>query len=180
MENLLINKKKIIELIDLKTDNWMFSSSTNCYAFALGLDVPYSEISHHAYMVGCFAEDYLKSKNIDVYDLDFEQSFLEDLDYLGITHEEVIPECVIKEDSLEYSSFLVSLFFSHNDFHFLRKNQYDNLWYHKQGYLDLPRNRDSEGILIQNPRDAFLYDYMYYKTYKLSYKPLGGQHGLSI
>jgi hypothetical protein len=170
MSKLLINKDRIKKLINLKTDNWEFSTSTNCYAFALGLDVPYSEISDHAYMVGCFAEDHLKSKDIDVCDLDFEHSFLEDLDFLEISHEEVEPDCIIKDDSLDYNSFLISLFFSHNDFHFLRKNKYDNLWYHKQGYLDLPRNRDSEGMLIRNPKDAFLYDYMYYKTYKLSYK----------
>ena len=167
MKNLLINNEKIKDLIDLKIDNWNYPTSTNCYAYALGLDIPFNEISKHAYRVGCFSEDYLNKKNIDVYSLDIEDALLYDFYCLGLKGEEVDPNYNIKRND---NSFLISLFTGINDFHFLRKNKYDNLWYHKKGYISMPRNKDDDGAFIINPEDAFFIYYNYVKTYKLEYK----------
>lgn len=44
--------KNLKKKIDLKEGNWINTSSTNCYAFALGLDIPQDEICESAYYVG--------------------------------------------------------------------------------------------------------------------------------
>ena len=177
MKNLLINTDEIVKLIDLKTNIWNYPSSTNCYAYALGLDIPYSKIGKHAYRVGCFSEDELKKQNINVYSLNVEEALIYDLDCLGLTHEEVEPDYKIQLKDIE-NNFLISFFIGDDDFHFLRKNNYDNFWYHKKGYLDFPRGRDDDGRIIQNPKDAFFIYYDYVKTYKLGFKNKEKKHEL--
>lgn len=169
MKNLKVNVNKIKDLIDLKVDNWNYPTSTNCYAYALGLDVPFSNLTDHAYKVGCFSEDALLKKNINVYNLTVEDALECDLIILGLEYEEVEPNYVIKNEK-KYNYYLISLFRGINDFHFLRKNNKDNIWYHKMGYLSNPTNKDDDYSLIYNPKDAFFINYEYVKTYKLGYK----------
>lgn len=170
MKNLKISANKIKELIDLKFDDWQYPSSTNCYAYALGLDVPYNKLTNHAYKVGCFSEDALKRKKIDAFSIDFEKALHYDLHYLGLSYVEVDPNYVIKNDDINYNYFLIAFYKGIDDFHFLRKNNFDNTWYHKPGYLNFPKNKDDDKKIIYNPEDAFFYHYDYVKTYKIGYK----------
>lgn len=170
MKNLRMNVGKIKDLIDLKTDNWKFPSSTNCYAYALGLDVPFTKISDHAYKIGCFSEDALKRRNINVFDLDEEKRLFLDLYYLGLSQTEVEPDYVLDNIDKKYSYFLISYFEGFQDFHFLRKNPYDNTWYHKVGYFAFPKNRDDDRQKIYNPKEAFFINYFYVKTLKVGFK----------
>lgn len=170
MKSLKINANKIKDMIELKDLSWNYPSSTNCYAYALGLDVPCSKISNHAYMLGCFSEDYLKKKGIDVYSLSFEKRLQYDLECLGLSHEEVDPDYKLDNIDINYSHFLISFFNQVEDYHFLRKSNINNAWYHKKGYFDLPKARDDDGKLITDPRDAFFIYYNYAKTLKIGYK----------
>ena len=178
MKNLLVNASKVKDLINLKVDSWDYPSSTNCYAFALGLDVPFSKITKSAYVIGCFSEDSLKRKRINVYSLDYQQALQYDLKRLGISCVEVDPTYVVNNFDANYTSFLIALYKGDHDFHFLRKNNYDNTWYHKEGYVSFPKNRDDDGQIITNPEDAFLIRYDYINTYKLTFKNRGKKHGL--
>lgn len=170
MKNLRLSPKNIRKLIDLKTDCWICPTSTNCYAFALGLDVPSSKISNHAYQLGCFSEDYLKKRKTDVYSLNREERLSYDLDSLGLSYIEVEPDCKIDNIDTKYPSFLIAYFEGKMDFHFLRKNNYDNIWYHKRGYLNFVGNRDDDKQIITNPKEAFFTRYDYVKTLKISFK----------
>ena len=67
-------------------------------------------------------------------------------------------------------SWLISMFESEEDVHFLRKNS-NGIWWHKQGYIfSSPTNKDQYRKIILDPRDCTLGNYEYKKTYKLSMK----------
>lgn len=52
MQKLKMSIKEIKQLISLREDYWEYNFDTNCYAFALGLDVPEEEIIKNAYKLG--------------------------------------------------------------------------------------------------------------------------------
>ena len=52
VRNLKLNLKKIQDYIGLKTDFWVNTTTTNCYAYALGLDIPETNIVEGAYRLG--------------------------------------------------------------------------------------------------------------------------------
>lgn len=170
MGYLNINVEKIKELIELKTYNWDYPTSTNCYAYALGLDVPFNKISDHAYKLGCFSEDKLNSENKNVYSLDEEKRLDLDLDCLGLNHVEVDSSYKIDINDINYTYFLVAFFKGYKDFHFLRKSNTNDVWYHKKGYLDFPRYRDDDGKIIYDPKEAFFIHYNYVKTLRIGIK----------
>ena len=100
---------------------------------------------------------------VDVYSLNIEDALIYDMHTLGISMEEVDPDYRINLSEIN-NSFLIALCNGATDFHFLRKNNFDNLWYHKKGYLDFPRFTDDDGMVITNPKDAFFiyYNYLIY------------------
>lgn len=165
MNNLKLNYKEITKLINLKTNDWKNIYTTNCYSFALGLDVNYSEISEHAYILGCFSEDYLNNNSIRIESLSDIEKLKYDLDVLGLKYTEVDPFYQIEENNR--ISFLISFFEGNNDFHFMRKNNYNNFWYHKRGWTGYPNCYDDFGKIIDDPKKAFLIDYSYVKTYRI-------------
>lgn len=50
--DLKISPQEIIAAIDLEKETWDNVNTTNCYAYALGLDVPQIEIKKYAYEPG--------------------------------------------------------------------------------------------------------------------------------
>ena len=152
---------------DLTKKSWKHAFTTNCYAFALGLDIAERLIKKDDYQPGT-----LTDHNLNMY-FTFEQlieCLTSDLDYLGIDYKEIDPSKKVEIDEwkialfVQYNSYMGLL----SDFHFLR--QIDNIWYHKQGYYGLPTNKDSYNNLIIDPVDCYIYGEDYQKTYSLKLK----------
>lgn len=169
IKKLKINPKVLRKFIELKSEYWLNKDSTNCYAYALGLDIPERNIMDGAYRLGtigllkeeidpCFLLYYSKEARLE-----------KDLKAFKLKYEEVDPNERI-EDTNKYSHFLISLFERDGDFHFLRKSKLDNTWWHKQGWNSAPKNTDDNNEVITDPRSAKIDDYKYLKTYKIRFK----------
>ena len=52
MSRLNIKRCDLIQMIDLNKVKWENKSTSNCYAFALGLDIPEKKICEAAYVPG--------------------------------------------------------------------------------------------------------------------------------
>lgn len=169
---------EVKQLISLREEYWEYDFDTNCYAFALGLDVPEGEITKKAYQLGVIGAVVMEIPIVELKKMTFEERLFLDLDALGIIHEEVsFDECSgfkYVYDKRGRTTFidtywLISLFSSGDDFHFLRKS-YNGKWWHKQGYFGCPTDLDSNKSVITNPEMCNIRGYEYVKTYKLSYR----------
>lgn len=175
MGNLKLSVEEIKQLISLREEYWEYDFQTNCYAFALGLDIPEYEIIKNAYQLGVIGAAERDIPIGELKKMAFEDRLFLDLDALNILHEEINPlektifkfnydknKCIISTDFY----WLIALFSSGEDFHFLRK-AYDGIWWHKRGFLGHPSNHDSNGVLITDPEQCNISGYKYAKTYKL-------------
>ena len=172
MGKLLISPDKIRMGIRLTDKTWRNDINTNCYAFALGLDISEWDIAPNAYQPGMiFAITFNKSYMDEVRNMPFEQRMLLDLKILEIKCKETSPDDITcynpKNDNIEW---VISMFESDEDVHYLRKNN-EGEWWHKQGYIfSSPTNKDDYKKIITDPRDCHLGTYRYKKTYKLGIK----------
>lgn len=160
---LKIDERKVKSLISLKELWWENSFGTNCYAFALGLDVPENEICKNAYQPGVIAAEKFGLPIDEVLKLKLEDKFLLDLNALKIAYYETI------EDQSANYRFLrnyvcyywdVLLYSNDEDFHFVRRNYYGKL-YHKIGYLGVPKECEEN--------DEYLNQYTLVKKYRLRF-----------
>lgn len=161
--------KEIKDLISLREEYWEYDFETNCYAFALGLDVPESNIVKNGYTLGVIAANMFKIPVCELAEMSFEQRFLLDLKALKIACIETSPESptyVENTGPYERLYWTVSLLCRDDNFHFLRKN-YDGEWYHKVGCFGFPIKTDSNKDLITDPKKASIFDYEYVKSYQL-------------
>lgn len=169
IKKLNVRIKDLMKHIELKTDYWENPNTTNCYAYALGFDIPEYVIADGAYNLGTIG---LIKIGIDpkfrLY-YDKETRLVKDLDALKFKYNEVSPDDEIK-DNHKYSYFKICLMKNKNDYHFLRQSKTDNTWWHKQGWSSKPSNKDDNGDLITDPKKAKIRDYEYVKTYKLKFK----------
>lgn len=165
------------KMISLREEYWEYCFNTNCYAFALGLDVPENDIVKNAYQLGVIGATIYDIPIIELKNMTYEQRLLLDLKALKIICKETIPTEKTdwkfnyknqKMTSIDHC-WLIALFDNGKDFHFMRKN-YDGIWYHKRGFLAPPINYDSNKKIITNPEECIIGDYRYVKTYKLQYK----------
>lgn len=160
--------KSHIHLFD--DGEWKNTFETNCYAYALGLDYPEDKIFFHAYQLGAFfaiqKRGYIPN-NLGFYPYDERLEL--DLKTLKIDFKEVDPKVknysVTHDKNTDYY-WSIALFDGCMDFHFLRKG-FDGKWYHKNGYLLNPTNRDKNNKIILDPRKCNLGHYEYKKTYQL-------------
>ncbi len=173
-----LNQENIKKLISLKEKNWENIDTTNCYAFALGLDIPERNLATNIYQLGVF---YSIMNDVPFYELNmmpYEKRLLLDLKALGIKYSLSSPNenstCSYNfgENGIESINYywLISMFENSKtlDFHFLRKSM-DGKWWHKEGYEGTrPTKKDKNGNIILDPRDCDLGLYKYKKTYKLS------------
>ncbi len=158
--------------IVLNKKRWKHIFSTNCYAYALGLDIREKDIFEYLYQPGSFGR-YLYAVNNSKY---FDYSSLiegikRDMKELGIEIREINPEEEVSEEEWKIALFTVfhaNEFYSEylSDFHFLRQND-DKIWYHKPGYLKPPTNKDYNGQIILHPEDCYLGSKQYRKCYSL-------------
>lgn len=178
MNKLNMNIEEIRNQISLTTDLWKNEKGTNCYAFALGLDIPEDKISKDAYQIGVLGYNLIGYDYRDIVFFSYEERLKLDLMALRIKLKETVPDFdpIIKyynekgESFTEYS-WPIALFESSEDAHFLRKSN-DGLWYHKYGYESEIINRDINDKIITNPKECDLGKYKYKKTYKLTLKNL--------
>ena len=169
MGKLNINVKELTRHIELKTDFWVNRKSTNCYAFAMGFDIPENNISNNAYCVGTIG---LTAKGISIWrikEFSYDERLIMDLKALRLKYQEVDIDEKIKDDD-RTSYFLISLLESGRDFHFLRKDKKSNIWWHKRGWYNEPCSTDDYFNNITNPKEATIGYYHYVKTYKIGYK----------
>lgn len=158
---------EIVKRIDLQEDNWHHISNTNCYAFAIGLDIPEIIIADNAYQIGTLASLIEGFSPDDLKKLSYEERFLLDMNALNIkVTEEKISSLSYMETIKNYCflSWVISLYQRVNDFHFIRK-AYNGSWYHKRGYALAP------SPLLTEPTEAnqeVIKAYNHVKTYRLT------------
>lgn len=157
--------------IKLDNINWKHIFTTNCYAFALKLDINERKIMKDAYQPGTMSGNYL-----DRY-FTYEQlmeSIYQDLDYLDIEYKEIDPLESISSNEWKIAVFIDLFRYTDDkillssDFHFLR--QIDNNWYRKPRYISFPTSKDSYGVRITDPTKCRIYGKAYQKTYSLKLK----------
>ena len=169
IKGLNLRLKELQKHIELKTDYWENPDTTNCYAYALGLDIPEYAVGENAYSLGTIG---LKKIGVDpkfkLY-YDKETRLIKDFDALKFKYQEVSPDEPIKDEN-KYSYFKICLMQNRSDFHFLRQSKTDNTWWHKQGWENKPSNKDDDGELITDPTKAKIRDYEYVKTYKIRFR----------
>ena len=93
---LKINQKELVKHIELKSDYWINRKETNCYAFALGFDIPERNIMNGAYKVGVigFTKEGIDLSKINIYS--YEERLIKDLKTLKLIYEETSPEEIVK------------------------------------------------------------------------------------
>lgn len=182
MGKLLMSYKEIRDSIDLKEDSWNNIRGTNCYAFALGLDIPSGKLMsfgfEYPYDVGMIGAKKYGFSFFEIFGSSLEEKLFLDLDALGIKHKEV-NQFELIEDDPRYLRWIIAMYkqVGSIDFHFLRKTS-KNYWAHKAGIHGGISCLDSTGNLITNLDDAiFSYrdgneiaDYELQNVYELSLK----------
>ena len=149
--------------INVEKNNWINKYTTNCYAYALGLDIPEDDIIRGAYAPGTIsgAEIDIGRAYTFTYKT-FVNNLYSDLDFLGIDFKKIKPNQPIDENEWKIAVFTSSKFGALDDYHFLRYK--DNVWHHKNGWYDKPTILDDWGQEIENPKKC----YLRYRCYKFS------------
>ena len=174
MSKLVLNRLDIISMIDLKCVNWVNKSTTNCYAFALGLDVPEKKICEAAYVPGVMSDNPINIASKYSFTIEELIECLEsDFKFLDITFRENV-----SKEELEEGEWLIALYVSYlysnrkdrlDDYHFLRLGK-DDIWYHKNGFRGKVLNIDNNRQIITDPLTCELTRREYVKTYALKLK----------
>ncbi len=156
--------------IDLEKDGWVNYSTTNCYAYALGLDIPEGAVGYYAYSPGVIGSSEIflpKFRTFSYHNL-IENMYL-DFEALGIDYREIDPMEQISDDEWKIALFLLYYHRQVEDFHFLRERR-DGLWYHKSGWTSSIKAVDDYGQKITNPEYCRLRSRTYDKTLALKLK----------
>ena len=132
-------RKAMTKNVDYKL--WKNINTTNCFAFAMGLDIPEKSICRHAYCIGEIAistgtKNYKEMPN-------YESEFRGDLEALGIEYETSNDSGLLCDIDRREGRYIDVLFFQDlrnvwdTDFHFARYGK-DGKLYHKMGYDGIP------------------------------------------
>ena len=144
------------------TDKWNNNHSTNCYAYALGLDINEFKIGYCAFQPGIIYCLYNKVDIMRLHDYSFNERLLLDLKTLRIN--------ITTNNNYDWE---IALFENRRDFHFIRKTD-SAFWSHKKGYFNNPNYFDDNSSTIINPTDAVFKgingQYRFVSEYKLSLK----------
>lgn len=174
-KELKMNLQELRALIDIDKSEWVNIDTTNCYAYALGLDIPEYKIRNAAYVPGVIANSniFLRSQKIFSYD-DLLNNMYLDFNGLGIDFREIKPLDEINIDEWKIALF-VTRAYSYGgtdfltDFHFLRQHN-DGFWYHQDGYHGIISRCDSYNRDIKNPEKCSLMNRTYKKCLSLRLK----------
>lgn len=144
-------------LIDLKYDNWVNNKTTNCYAFALGLDLNQDDICPYAFEIGTM---YFHFQNIRRHYIKQLERLKLDLETLNIIYQECAIDAPLNSDEWKIAYFSDTF---ECGYHFLRQMP-NGEWYHKPGFGLLPTNRDLSKEIIKDPRQVVPdYKKLFYK-----------------
>lgn len=175
VSQLRMSLEEIRNSIDLKKTEWINISTTNCYAYALGLDIPQQNIKDNAYIPGVISNSKMPLLPNEIFSYDeLLYNIYLDLKILGIDYREINPIEDINQDEWKIALFVTKVYSDKgliglNDFHFLRFNN-DGNWYHKCGFDGIISNYDSYEDEIIDPRDCILCDRTYKKALSLRLK----------
>lgn len=167
----MINPEELREYFSLST-YWENDWDTNCYAFALGLDVPEDEIVKDAYKLGKIGAVVKKIPLEELRRMTLDERLRLDLEVLGVDCKEcsLDDETYIKRtNNYVYYNWIIALLTNGEGFHFIRKT-YDGIWYQKWGYFASPINFDFDHKIIEDPERANFRDYKLVRAYKLRQK----------
>jgi hypothetical protein len=146
--------------------NWNNLNTTNCYLYALKLDMPYYDLNERAFIPGGISKKYVpRCKEHNYQDEEFLNNIYRDLNFLGINYQNIDPN---EEASWKIALFLERYKDQLLDFHFLRFQ--DGIWYHKKGFRGLISKVDYSGNIITNPLDCNMLNNQYVATLKLNKK----------
>ena len=167
MSLLKIDGLSLHDRIDIKNRYWKNLNRTNCYAYALGLDVPEEEIMDGAFHVlGKMAiSTDLEMTDEDMYYISSIERLEMDLDFLHLKYEEAGPFDLVKDNEW-LIAFFNCPYNLYGDFHFARRND-AGLWVHKLGWKGKLSVHDDQNKLIINPKKAGFDFYVFEKCLKL-------------
>ena len=169
-----MNRDDIRNKIKINKRFWIHFKKTNCYAYALGLDVNENRIMKNAYQPGMIGNYQFhidsSKKQLFTYDQLIEAIYT-DMDKLGIDIYPIKWDTEISSDAWKIALFIS--YYSQNsnnlyDFHFLRLM--NDSWYHKMSYHSLPNNKDDNMQIITNPDKCYLRNRVYKGSYCLKLK----------
>ena len=157
--------------IQINPQNWINLGTTNCYAYALGLDIRESRICKSAYQPGTISGvfDPTILREYFLYS-DLIKNIEKDLSALDIFYREINFNDKIDLDEWKIALFAetynndLDVFVS--DFHFIRANS-KGVWTHKPGYFGSPSKKDYSSQIITDLEKCDLYLYEYKKCYAL-------------
>ena len=160
----------ILDYISLKTEYWENAIGTNCYAFALGLDIPEDDIIKNAYQLGVIGATLNDISIKELLNMTYEERLELDLSSIGIPFLECDPK-----DKIKFEQYKIAIFANYtgkNDFHFMREDP-NGIWWQKWGgLLSYPMNKDFNHNIITDPRECNIGEYQYIKTYALTNRNL--------
>ena len=139
-QKLKMSLQEIRDSIDLNKTIWKNIGDTNCYAFALGLDVVEESIIEHAYIPGVMSGSSIKLCNDNEFDNsfkydDFINNLYMDLNFLGISYREIYSDEKITDDEWKIAIYTSPhILGGCDDFHFLRLCN-DGYWHHTPRYI---------------------------------------------
>jgi len=156
--------------INLNKKIWIHNLTTNCYAYALGLDVKEKRIRQFAYMPGFIGKYYYWRDNFTLTSVT--NGIYADMDRLNIGIREVDPYEEIAKDEWIIALY-VNMINKNNlqddricGFHFLRRME-DYNWTHKPNYKKPPTTKDNQGNIITDVYQCDLQDLEYQKSFCL-------------
>lgn len=170
MDSLKISIDDILDYICLKCENWENAMDTNCYAFALGLDIPESDIIKNAYQLGVIGATIQGIDIKKLLEMSYEERLALDLNNMRIPFIECDPLAKIKFE--QYKIAMFANFNRTNDFHFMREDPYGIWWQKWGGLFSYPINKDNDSKIITDPRKCNIGEYQYIKTYALTNRNL--------
>lgn len=130
--------------INLSNMGWININDTNCYAYALGLDVPQNEICTCAYELGNIYYFYNNVKRCFRY---HEELLLNDFKTLGLLYREASLDEEINDDEWKIAYF-DSIY--ECGYHFFRQIE-NGIWWHKYDWKYAPTCLDDKGLIIEDP-----------------------------
>lgn len=164
MLNMPINK--IRRKIQIYPGSWVNMHSTNCYAYAMGLDIPQYKICEYAYQPGTMSE----TANIAIDDYFTREELIDgmygDFKLLDISCRQVTYDEPIEDDEWKIALLFSGVDDTFMDFHFLKQGRY-GVWTHKNGFDGEVSRRDYSGRIITNPEIAYLPTYKFNSCYAL-------------
>ena len=154
---LLVNKE-VRKLVNPFKKEWINVNKTNCYAYALGIDVNYEDLGINGYEPG-FTCDLRLPSNFDGSDLI--NNVVKDLDNLGIDFRHVNDYYKLGEGEWRIAIFggYRYSFDKFDDYHFMRQSL-DGIWVHKSGYYGKPTNLKTSSPLKSYMDDDILYQHL--------------------